>query len=96
MILLSVPVLARDVPFVFGEGHIDVSSYTPDQIEQASYSSFDLKGVPPITQPSDNALLNFPVVGGGNGPGGETEEKKVSNLKKLFNALVEDSYLLVS
>ena len=60
------------------------ASYTSAQIEQASIASPDLAGVPPITTAADNATLNFPVVGGGSTPQG-TSEKKVDDLKKLFD-----------
>ena len=51
------------------------------------YSS-DLAGVPPITTAADNEILAFPVVGGGNNSEGTTE-KKVADLKKLFDHRVE-------
>ena len=44
--------------------------------------------MPPITSTADNEILAFPVVGGGNNSGGTTE-KKVADLKKVFNSRVE-------
>ena len=79
---------AADVPFVFGEGSSSIVGYTPAQIEQTSIASPDLAGVPQVSTPSDNATLNFPVVGGGRTPQG-TSEKMVSDLKKLFDSRVE-------
>ncbi len=79
---------ASDIPFVFGEGPSNAASYTSAQIEQASIASPDLTGVPAISTPPDSATLDFPVVGGGSTPQGTTE-KKVADLKKLFDSRVE-------
>lgn len=85
---------AADIPFVFDESHSDAAGYDLNQIETISASSSDLIGVPPVTTPPDNAVLDFPVVGGGNNSGGKTEEK-VSHLKEIFNARVEPGNHLV-
>ena len=80
--------MAADVPFVFGEGSSSIVGYTPAQIEQTSIASPDLVGVPQVSTPPDNATLDFPVVGGGRTSQGTTE-KKVSDLRKLFDSRVE-------
>ena len=87
-ILFIGSVAASDVPFVFDEKTSGAASYTSAQIEKASISSPDLAGVPQISTPADNATLDFPVVGGGSTPQG-TSEKKVDDLKKLFDSRVE-------
>ena len=88
VVLLIQSAAASDVPFVFDKDTSGIADYTSDQIEQAHISSPELAGVPSISTPSDNATLNFPVVGGGSTPQG-TSEKKVADLRKLFDARVE-------
>jgi hypothetical protein len=65
---------AADVPFVFDQSANGIAVYTPEQLEQASTSSPDLSGVPPIYSPSDSEVLEFPVAGGGSTPEGTTEK----------------------
>lgn len=79
---------ATDIPFVFSNSSSNVAGYSSYQLEALSHSSPDLAGVPVVSTPSDNATLNFPVVGGGNRPQ-RTSEKKVDDLKKLFDSRVE-------
>ena len=88
IILLIGSGAASDVPFVFDKATSDIASYTSAQLEQTHISSPELAGVPSISTPSDNAILNFPVVGGGSTPQGTTE-KKVADLRKLFDSRVE-------
>ena len=83
--------MASDVPFVFDKDTSGIASYTSAQLEQAHISSPELAGVPSISTPSDDVTLNFPVVGGGRTPQG-TNEKKVSDLRKLFDSRVEPEY----
>jgi hypothetical protein len=90
VILLIGSGAAADVPFVFSEGSSGMAGYTSAQLEQASAISPDLAGVPMLSTPSDGDILEFPVTGGGNTPGG-SEEKNVGDLKKVFNARVEPS-----
>ena len=80
--------VASDVPFVFDKNISGVANYTSDQLEQGHILSPELAGVPSISTPSDNSTLNFPVVGGGRTPQG-TSEKKVADLRKLFDGRVE-------
>jgi hypothetical protein len=88
VILLVGSAAAADVPFVFDSKTSDATGYTSVQIEQASSSSSDLAGVPPITQASDNQILAFPVVGGGSTSTGITN-KSVGDLRKILDLKVE-------
>jgi len=65
-----------------------VASCSADQLESIRASSPDLAGVPAITTPSDNEVLQFPVTGGGSTPG-NTTEKNAGDLKKALDARVE-------
>jgi len=80
--------LAADVPFVFDSSISGVAGYSVDQLESTCASSPDLAGVPPVTTPSDNEVLQFPVTGGGSNPG-STTEKNAGDLKKALDARVE-------
>jgi tetratricopeptide (TPR) repeat protein len=88
IVLLIGSGVAADVPFVFGEGSSDITDLTSAQLEQVSYSSPDLAGVPSVSTPSDSEVLEFPIVGGGSVPVGKTE-KKVDDLKKILSSRVE-------
>jgi len=94
LILLIGSAVAADVPFVFDQKSSGIAGCSSAQIEKASSSSPDLAGVPAASMPPDNATLNFPVVGGGNNSGGMTE-KKVGDLKRIFNSRVEPSNPIV-
>lgn len=50
-------VIAADVPFVFDQNSSDVAGYTSDQLEKISGSSPDLVGVPSISKPSGNKII---------------------------------------
>ena len=86
---------SEEVPFIFGEALADVTSYTPAQFEQASTVSPELMGVPIVTQASDDDIIAFPITGGSNTPAG-TAEKKVRDLKRIFDDRVDtnNSYVL--
>ena len=88
LILLIGSVAASDVPFVFDQKSSSVAGYTSAQLEQAYTTSPDLAGVPSVSTPKDDEILMFPVTGGGSTPGGKSE-KKVGDLKKVFDARVE-------
>jgi hypothetical protein len=79
---------ASDVPFVFVDGQGKVADYTADQLEQMSMNSGDLAGVPQVSSPSDDEVLDFQVTGGGDAPPSLTE-KRVGDLKEEFDARVE-------
>jgi hypothetical protein len=79
---------ALDVPFVFGEGQGNMADYTADQLEQASMNSEDLAGVPQVSSPSDDEVMDFQVTGGGDVPATSTE-RRVGDLKEEFDARVE-------
>ncbi len=79
---------AADVPFVFDSSSSGVAGYSADQLESMRASSPDLAGVPPVTTPSDNEVLQFPITGGGSTPG-STTEKNAGDLKKALDARVE-------
>lgn len=80
--------IASDVPFVFSEPSSGIASYTSDQLERMSALSLNQKGVPSVSIPKDDEILTFPVTGGGNTSGDQTE-KKVVDLKKTLNSRVE-------
>lgn len=79
---------ASDVPFVFGDGQGNVADYTADQLERASMNSGDLAGIPQVSSPSDDEVLDFQITGGGDAPSSLTE-KRVGDLKEEFDARVE-------
>ena len=79
---------AADVPFVFDSSSSGVAGYSADQLESLRASSPDLAGVPAVTTPSDNEVLQFPVTGGGSTTG-NTTEKNAGELKKALDARVE-------
>ena len=79
---------ASSIPFVFNEDYSVARSYTPDELESMVSSSSDLSGVPLLSMPSDDEMIEFPITGGGSAPGGTTE-KKVADLKKTLNCRVE-------
>jgi hypothetical protein len=86
--------MAVDVPFVFDVNPSGVANLNSDQIELAHVSSPDLAGVPIVSSPSDNEVLEFPVTGGGDVLEGN-KEKKVSELKDLLSARVEPDHPVV-
>jgi len=88
MVLLIGSGSAADVPFVFDSSSSGVAGYSADQLESLRVSSPDLAGVPSVTTPSDNEVLQFPVTGGGSTPG-NTTEKNAGDLKKALDARVE-------
>jgi len=79
---------ALSIPFVFNESYSVASSYTTDQLESMVSSSYDLAGVPLVSAPSDNEMIDYSITGGGSAPGGTTETK-VANLKRTLNCRVE-------
>ena len=85
---------AADVPFVFGENRADMASYTSAQLEQVSAASVELAGVPAVFSPSDNEVLEFPIVGGGSAPVGKTKTKE-DDLKKTVSSRVEPDHFMV-
>jgi len=93
-VLLIASGLAADVPFVFDGNPVDLASFTSVQLEQASSSSPNLSGVPPVTSPSGNEVLELPIVGGGSAAQGKTE-KKVDDLKKTVNSRLEPDHSTV-
>ena len=80
--------LASDVPFVFGKDTSDLVSFSSDQLQEASSSSPDLVGVPPVISPSDSEVLEIPVTGGGSTSEGKLE-KEAGDLKEELNKKVE-------
>ncbi|MGV8126211.1 MAG: tetratricopeptide repeat protein [Methanothrix sp.] len=94
MFLLIGSGAATDVPFVFDEESSDTTCYNSDQLEHASANSVELAGVPAIYSPSDNELMEFSTVGGGNAPSSRTE-KKEEDLKKVVSARVEPEHFMV-
>ncbi len=86
--------LASDVPFVFGEDNSNLTDYSSDQLQEASSSSPDLVGVPPVISPSDSEVLEIPVTGGGSTPEGKLE-KGVKDLKDELNKKVEPDYISI-
>jgi hypothetical protein len=80
--------LAADIPYVFDQSTSSIADYTPAQLESMRAASPDLAGVPSVSTPPDSEVLDFPVTGGGSAPG-STTEKKVGDLKKVFDSRVE-------
>jgi hypothetical protein len=88
-IVLSIGLgVAADVPFVFDSSSSGVAGYSADQLESISLSSSELSGIPSVSMPSDNEVIEFPVTGGGDAPG-STTEKKVRDLKRIFDERVD-------
>ncbi|MCK9564661.1 MAG: transglutaminase-like domain-containing protein [Methanothrix sp.] len=79
---------AADVPFVFEERTSDIADYTSTELQQASSASRDIAGVPLISAPSDDEILEFPLTGGGSTQEGMTS-KRVGDLKQVLSARVE-------
>jgi Transglutaminase-like superfamily len=88
LIILFGLALAEDIPYVFDGTFLDANGYTSDQLESVRAASPDLAGVPAVSTPRDDEILEFPVTGGGNAPDGKIE-KKVIDLKNIFNYRVE-------
>jgi hypothetical protein len=88
VIILSGLALAEDIPYVFDETFSDATDYTTTQLESMRAASPYLAGVPAVSTPRDDEILEFPVTGGGNAPGSKTE-KKVIDLKRIFDSRVE-------
>ena len=82
------------MPFVFDDTSANIAGYTSAQIEQARISSPDLVGIPILSLPSDNEILEFPITGGGSIPEG-TADKKVGILKESLSARAEPDNSLV-
>jgi len=80
--------LAADIPFIFDERALGASDFTETQLESMRAASPDLANVPTVSTPRDDEILEFPVTGGGNAPDSKTE-KKVIDLKKIFDSRVE-------
>ncbi len=95
VILITGIGMGADVPFVFDETTSGVASYSSDQIGQAHISSPDLAGVPAVIQAADDEVIAFPVTAGSNSPI-DTTEKKVADLKRIFDECVDtnNSYVL--
>jgi len=94
LIILSGPALAEDIPYVFDETFSDATGYTSAQLESMRAASPYIAGVPAVSSPHDDEILEFPVTGGGNAPDGKTE-KKVLDLKNIFDSRVEPENPLV-
>jgi uncharacterized protein with WD repeat len=88
MLLIVGTGAAADVPFVFNDSTFEVAGYSKDQLESMRVSSSDLAGVPPVTSPSDDEVMQFAVAGGGSSPEG-TVEKNAGDLKRALDARVE-------
>jgi sugar lactone lactonase YvrE len=90
MLLLIVgSAVAADVPFVFNSSTSEVAGYSADQLESMRVSSSDLEGVPPVTTPKDDEVLQFPVAGGGSSIPEGTAERNVGELKRELDSRVE-------
>jgi hypothetical protein len=88
VIILSGLALAEDIPYVFDETFSDATGYTATQLESMRAASSDLASMPAVSTPRDDEILEFQVTGGGNAPDSKTE-KKVIDLKNIFNSRVE-------
>jgi tetratricopeptide (TPR) repeat protein len=88
IILLIGSGMAADLPFVFSEKTSGAADYTAAQLESIHSSSPELSGVPSISAPRDDEILEFSVTGGGTAPA-EKSDKNVGDLKRALNAKVE-------
>ena len=79
---------AEDIPYIFSENSMNVSSYSAGQIEEMIASNPDLVGIPAVVVPSDDEALQFPVTGGGSMAEGETE-KVTRDFKETLDSRVE-------
>lgn len=83
--------LASDVPYNLSNNTSDIPSYSSIQLKEASTSSSDLLGVPIVTSPLDNDILEIPNTGAADSkspPEGKSE-KVVRDLKDTINKLIE-------
>jgi len=90
MIILPGLILADDIPYVFDDrsSNLAGTAYSLDQMEKIRAESPDLAGIPSLSSPQDDDVLEFPVTGGGNAPNDKTE-RKVADLKLAFDSRVE-------
>ncbi len=93
-VILSGLALAEDIPYIFDEKSSDASGYTSAQLESMRAASPFLANVPAVSTTRDDEILEFPVTGGGNAPESKTE-KRVIDLKKIFDSRVEPDNPLV-
>jgi tetratricopeptide (TPR) repeat protein len=62
VILLAESVIAVDLPFVFDKNTSDLAGYDSNQLEKASALSRDLAGVPPVSSPSNDDMIEVSLV----------------------------------
>lgn len=86
---------AADIPYVFNENSSGVAGYTSDQLEEISASSPELAGVPSISTPADNEVLEFP---GSRDSSDSKNYRTVGEVKRAFSfrALQEKGMILLS
>ena len=94
VIILLGLALAEDIPYVFDGKFSDATDYTSTQLKSMRAASPDLANVPEVSTPRDDEILEFPVTGGGNAPDSKAE-KKVIDLKNIFDARVEPANPIV-
>ncbi|MEI6102517.1 MAG: tetratricopeptide repeat protein [Methanothrix sp.] len=61
-ILLAESGMAIDLPFVFDENTSDLARYDSNQLEKASALSHDLAGVPPVSSPGNDDMIEVSLV----------------------------------
>jgi tetratricopeptide (TPR) repeat protein len=76
--------MAEDVPFVFDKNSSDISGYTSDQLEKISRSSPDLVGVPSLSKPSEDKIIENTAV----------MNKSINQSPKHNNTTVSNTVLL--
>jgi Flp pilus assembly protein TadD len=79
---------AEDIPYIFSENSMNVSSFSASQLVEMTASNPDLVGIPAVVVPSDDEALQFPVTGGGSMDEGETE-KLTRDFKDTLDSRVE-------
>lgn len=79
---------ADDIPYIFCESSMNVSSYSTSQLVEMSASNPELTGIPAVVAPSDEESLQFPVTGGGSMAEGEAE-KLTRDFKDILDSRVE-------
>ena len=88
-LLLMGSATATDIPFVFDEKASDIASYTSDQLKKTSANSPKLAGVPQVSELPDNQTIEIYITGGGERGPATKVQRRVSELREIFDARVE-------
>jgi hypothetical protein len=85
-VLIIGSVRAADIPFVFGDDDIDLSSLSSEEIERlgATLSA----GIPPISEVPEGRVIELATTGGGQGSG-QRHGITLGGLRRIFDLRVE-------